>query len=61
MFELAGSCGFAEYGRTINDGKVAGVSKLYRKGAGCGACYQVNLQSRPLDFVTLERKTCHDT
>lgn len=36
-----GACGFGEYGRTVNDGSVAGVSRLWRNGSGCGACYQV--------------------
>ncbi|PNX74426.1 expansin b1-like protein, partial [Trifolium pratense] len=36
-----GACGFGEYGRTVNDGSVAGVSKLWKNGSGCGACYQV--------------------
>ncbi|CAI9095612.1 OLC1v1031601C2 [Oldenlandia corymbosa var. corymbosa] len=36
-----GACGYGEYGRTVNDGQVTGVSRLYRGGAGCGACYQV--------------------
>lgn len=36
-----GACGFGEYGRTVNDGNVAGVSKLWKNGTGCGACYQV--------------------
>ncbi|XVE57564.1 hypothetical protein DITRI_Ditri04bG0100200 [Diplodiscus trichospermus] len=36
-----GACGFGEYGRTANDANVAGVSRLYRNGSGCGACYQV--------------------
>ncbi|OWM88329.1 expansin-like B1 [Punica granatum] len=36
-----GACGYGEYGRDVNDGYVTGVSKLYRNGAGCGACYQV--------------------
>jgi len=35
-----GACGYKEYGRTINGGEVSGVSKLYRSGTGCGACYQ---------------------
>lgn len=42
-FFLGGACGFGEYGRTVNDGNVAGVSRLYRNGTGCGACYQVCL------------------
>lgn len=37
----SGACGFGEYGRKIYDGKVSGVSRLYRNGTGCGACYQV--------------------
>ncbi|KAL5551334.1 hypothetical protein UlMin_001510 [Ulmus minor] len=36
-----GACGFGEYGRTVNDGMVSGVSRLYKSGSGCGACYQV--------------------
>ncbi|GFP96488.1 expansin-like b1 [Phtheirospermum japonicum] len=35
------TCGFGEYGRTVNNGMVSGVSRLYRNGSGCGACYQV--------------------
>ncbi|KAK9984800.1 hypothetical protein SO802_034325 [Lithocarpus litseifolius] len=37
----SGACGFSEFGRTVNDGSVAGVSRLFRNGTGCGACYQV--------------------
>nr|XP_027083876.1 expansin-like B1 [Coffea arabica] len=36
-----GACGFGEYGRFVNDGRVTGVSRLYRGGSGCGACYRV--------------------
>ncbi|XP_047323385.1 expansin-like B1 [Impatiens glandulifera] len=36
-----GACGYGEYGRTINVANVAGVSRLWRNGTGCGACYQV--------------------
>lgn len=36
-----GACGYGEYGRTVNNGVVGGVSRLYRNGSGCGACYQV--------------------
>ncbi|KAJ9707028.1 hypothetical protein PVL29_002146 [Vitis rotundifolia] len=36
-----GACGFGEYGRSVNGGNVAAVSRLYRDGTGCGACYQV--------------------
>ncbi|KAL7111331.1 hypothetical protein ACP275_05G080900 [Erythranthe tilingii] len=36
-----GACGFGEYGRTVNNGEVSGVSRLYKNGSGCGACYQV--------------------
>ncbi|KAJ4952326.1 hypothetical protein NE237_029158 [Protea cynaroides] len=36
-----GACGYAEYGRTVYDGNVGATSKLWKYGAGCGACYQV--------------------
>ncbi|XP_052171194.1 expansin-like B1 [Diospyros lotus] len=36
-----GACGYGEYGRTVYNGNVGGVSKLYRNGLGCGACYEV--------------------
>lgn len=37
-----GACGYGEYGRTTNDGQVCAVStRLFKNGAGCGACYQV--------------------
>ncbi|KAL1568953.1 expansin-like B1 [Salvia divinorum] len=37
----SGACGYGEYGRTVYNGQVSGVSRLYRNGTGCGACYQV--------------------
>lgn len=37
----AGACGFGEFGKTVNNGEVAGVSRLYSGGSGCGACYLV--------------------
>ncbi|TYI15531.1 hypothetical protein ES332_A08G192600v1 [Gossypium tomentosum] len=37
----SGACGFGEYGKSVNDANVAGVSRLYKNGTGCGACYQV--------------------
>ena len=47
---IGGACGFREFGRTVNDGSVAGVSRLFRNGTGCGACYQVKL--KPLNYLT---------
>ncbi|KAB1216288.1 Expansin-like B1 [Morella rubra] len=41
----SGACGFGEFGRTVNDGYVSGVSRLYRNGTGCGACYQVRCKT----------------
>ncbi|KAG6687519.1 hypothetical protein I3842_11G075000 [Carya illinoinensis] len=41
----SGACGYGEFGRTVNDGIVTGVSKLYRNGTGCGACYWVRCTS----------------
>ncbi|KAI9089152.1 hypothetical protein K1719_029431 [Acacia pycnantha] len=40
-----GACGYSEYGRTVNDGSVAGVSGLWKNGSGCGACYQVRCKN----------------
>lgn len=40
-----GACGFGDYGRTINGGVVSGVSRLYKNGTGCGACYQVRCKA----------------
>ncbi|KAF6135411.1 hypothetical protein GIB67_027285 [Kingdonia uniflora] len=37
----SGACGFGEFGRKLKGGNVGAVSKLYRNGTGCGACYQV--------------------
>ena len=37
----AGACGFGGYGGTVNDANVAGVSRLFKNGTGCGSCYQV--------------------
>ncbi|XP_031269943.1 expansin-like B1 [Pistacia vera] len=37
----SGACGYGEFGRTVNDANVAGVSRLWKNGTGCGGCYQV--------------------
>ncbi|CAN7013295.1 hypothetical protein BRARA_C04529 [Brassica rapa] len=43
-----GACGYGELGRDINDGEVSGVSsRLWKNGAGCGACYQVRCKIPP--------------
>ncbi|XP_057775593.1 expansin-like B1 [Salvia miltiorrhiza] len=36
-----GACGYGDYGRTVYNGQVSGVSRLFRNGSGCGACYRV--------------------
>ncbi|XXG79513.1 hypothetical protein AAC387_Pa09g0563 [Persea americana] len=46
----SGACGFGEFGRNINGGDVGAVAKLYRNGAGCGACYQVRCTNPQLCF-----------
>ncbi|KAK0587294.1 hypothetical protein LWI29_020670 [Acer saccharum] len=43
-----GACGFGEYGRTVNDANVAGVSRLWKNGTGCGGCYQVRCKQPQL-------------
>lgn len=48
---LGGACGFGEYGRTVNDANVAGVSRLYKNGTGCGACYQVYKNIIQIKFI----------
>lgn len=40
-----GACGYGDYGRTVNDGLVAGVHRPYRNGTGCGGCYQVRCKT----------------
>ncbi|GMQ04665.1 hypothetical protein CsSME_00050010 [Camellia sinensis var. sinensis] len=47
-----GACGFGEYGRTVYDGGVSGVSRLYRNGISCGACYQVIQLKNNLIFLS---------
>jgi len=53
MYVVAGACGFGEYGRKMNwyDGRVAGVSGLWRNGADCGMYYQV--RTHALSFGNL--------
>lgn len=41
LIEPGGACGYNEFGKRINGGDVGAVSRLYRNGMGCGACYQV--------------------
>ncbi|XP_011047565.1 PREDICTED: expansin-like B1 [Populus euphratica] len=40
-----GACGFGGYGTTVNDANVAGVSRLFKNGTGCGGCYQVSCKA----------------
>ncbi|KAG6788709.1 hypothetical protein POTOM_004786 [Populus tomentosa] len=40
-----GACGFGGYGGTVNDANVAGVSRLFKNGTGCGGCYQVSCKA----------------
>ncbi|KAK4262543.1 hypothetical protein QN277_028092 [Acacia crassicarpa] len=43
-----GACGYGNYGRSVNHGRVAGVAGLWRGGGGCGACYQVRCKNSKL-------------
>lgn len=54
----AGACGFGEYGRAMNwyDGRVAGVSDLWRNGAGCGTCYQVLTFLSLINFFSINNR-----
>ncbi|CAH9134169.1 unnamed protein product [Cuscuta epithymum] len=49
MGNPSGACGYGEYGRTSNNGEVCAVSsRLFKNGAGCGACYQVRCKNNGL-------------
>ncbi|RAL44543.1 hypothetical protein DM860_011820 [Cuscuta australis] len=46
---LGGACGYGEDGRSANNGEVCAVSRrLFKNGAGCGACYHVRCKSKGL-------------
>ncbi|XP_059302472.1 expansin-like B1 [Lycium ferocissimum] len=45
----SGACGYGDYGKDVNSGQVFAASKrLYKNGAGCGACYQVRCKDKGL-------------
>ncbi|MCD7466616.1 hypothetical protein HAX54_003463 [Datura stramonium] len=45
----SGACGYGDYGKDVNNGEVCTASRrLYRNGAGCGACYQVRCKNTAL-------------
>ncbi|WMV43501.1 hypothetical protein MTR67_036886 [Solanum verrucosum] len=45
----SGACGYGDYGKDVNNGEVCTASRrLYRNGAGCGACYQVRCKNNAL-------------
>ncbi|KAL3497578.1 hypothetical protein ACH5RR_040310 [Cinchona calisaya] len=63
----SGACGYGEYGRTVNNAEVCGVSRLYKNGIGCGACYQVRCKhpkycsEEGTKVVTTDYGEGHDT
>ncbi|PHU28573.1 hypothetical protein BC332_00666 [Capsicum chinense] len=45
----SGACGYGDYGKDVNNGEVCTASRrIYRNGAGCGACYQVRCKNTAL-------------
>ncbi|XP_060211140.1 expansin-like B1 [Lycium barbarum] len=44
-----GACGYETYGKDVNNGEVCTASRrIFRNGAGCGACYQVRCKNSAL-------------
>ncbi|KAM7258936.1 hypothetical protein ACFE04_014677 [Oxalis oulophora] len=42
----SGACGYGEFGRSVNNAYVAGVSRnLWKNGTGCGGCYQIRCKN----------------
>lgn len=52
LFCEAGACGYGSMAIGFNSGHLAaGVSSLYKDGAGCGACFQVTTTKPHLLFA----------
>ncbi|KAK8626699.1 hypothetical protein V6N13_134332 [Hibiscus sabdariffa] len=57
----SGACGYGSSALNVTDGRLAaGVSSLYKQGAGCGACFQIRCKNPKLCSSKGSRVTLTD-